>query len=207
MTILSLFIIVLVMFLYFAGIFDSKVERLLFKERYLNEYELETFTLLNFLSNIWILMSSKEIFNLEEPHILLINKRKYIISKVIAYLMLYLIVFISIYGIYQVVLVLMYGFVKFNYLYIIHLSLNVVLIHSFIVFISGKSKSVIKMVLLVVLLFALDQLKNTNLSYLKLIHFYYPTLTLIKPNFSYLHVILVSLFYYSCSFYKFEILI
>lgn len=192
------------MLLYFAGLFDGKIERLLFSERYLKEYERETFTFLNILIIILVLMGSKEIYLLDEPHILLINKRKYIVSKAVAYLFFYWIIFIVIYFLYQVVLISIYGFRQFNYYFLINLLLNIALNHSVILLISGKTKSILKIILFLMLLFLFNKVKEINISYISNLELFYPSLALSLPKAGYVHVILISVFYYALAFFKHE---
>lgn len=205
LTSLSLILVVLMMFLYFGGLLDGSIERILFKERYLFDYELETFTLLNVLIIIWVLMGTKEIYLLDEPHILLINKSKYLISKAVAYLLFYFIIFSLMYFLYQIVLVSLYGFMRFNYYFLIHLLLNIFLVHSVVLLISGKTRSILKMILLIIILFSLDQLKGLKLEYFKNISLFYPSLSQRRPNEGYLHIILISLFYYLLALFRHEL--
>lgn len=203
-TTIVVMVFVVVMILYLGGALDTEVERLLFRDRNLLELKYETFTLLNLLALIWVLMGTKEIFLLEEPHILLINKTKYLISKAITYLLFYLLLFMVFYGLYQLVVVYLYGFINFDYKYIIHLALNINLIHSILLLLSGKTKNIMKMILLIIVLFALDKLKEINNFTFNIIDMFYPLLSLDYPYNGYGHVILISIFYYILAIIKHE---
>lgn len=199
-----LVIVVVLLFFYFGGFLEAPLERLFFEKEYLFEYQVETFTLLNLLAIIWVLMGTKEIYLLDEPHIFIINKRKYIISKAIAYLIFYQLIFLLFYSLYQLVLVALFGFMNFDYSYLWHLLLNVFFLHGFVIFISGKTSSVIKMILLIVLLFSLDKLKGIDFRGVNLLSCFYPTLSLTKPKKGYLEIVLTGLFYYFSGFFKHE---
>ncbi len=203
-TSIILITIVFLMFAYFGGIFDSKIERLLFRDRYLLEYEIETFTLLNILSIFLVLMGTKELYLLDEPHVLLLNKRKYLISKSISYLLFYFLIFFIFYFLYQIVIVLLYGFIKFNYDYLIHLLLNIFLIHSLTLLISGKTKSMLKMILMLIVFFILTKIEELNFYALNNIYLFFPIKTLKKPTEGYLHQVLISIFYYILAIFKHE---
>ncbi len=201
--ILSLiFLILWVLFFYLGGGFEHKLERILHLETYIYEYEQETFTLLNLLMAFFIINMSRDIFLLDEPHILLIHKPKYIVSKMITYLMYYLLMILIAYGVYQVMYVILFGFHRFNYTYIIHLMLNAFLIHGITILILGQGKAILKTIVILMLFLLLDRLVYLSHPYFEIMHFFYPIKTLNYPNLGYLHSVLYLLILYTLSYHK-----
>ena len=110
MLILSLIFVVLWCF-YLGGGFESKVERILNLKMYISEYNEETFKLLNILISFFIINLSKDIFILDEPHIFIISKKKYLITKIIAYLLYYFILICIFYAVYQLSMLFFMGLI------------------------------------------------------------------------------------------------
>lgn len=189
-------------FFYLGGGFESYIERLLHLETYQLEYELETFTLLNLIMALFIITMSKDIFLLDEPHILLIHKQKYIASKIIAYLLYYLMMSIIAYGVYQVIYVLLYGFSRFNYNYLIHLLFNVTVIHGLATLVLGQGKALLKMIVVLIVYLLLDRLIQLNHPYMDIVHFFYPVKTLLMPKLGYLHSLLYIIIIYILAYHK-----
>lgn len=201
--ILSLiFLLLWGVFFYLGGGFDGRVERLLNSNTYQLEYEQETFMLLNLLMAFFIINMSKDIFELDEPHIMIINKQAYLMTKIITYYLYYVIMIISFYAVYQVMYVLLYGFNPFNYMYIFHLLINALCIHGFSILILGQGKAILKTILLLILFLLLDRLIYLNVSWLIIINFYYPLQTLKSPILGYWHVLLYAVILYILGYYK-----
>ena len=202
MIILGIFILLWGILLYIGGFFEGKTELVLYVESYILEYNEESFQVLNLLFGFFIINASKEMLILEEPHILIINRKKYIISKAITYLIYYYILIILFYAVYQCVFVFLYGFHIFDYRHIGHLLLNATFMHGFTLLIEGKNHSFVKTIFLFILYISLDQINDIKNPFIKIIHFYYPVLDLNYPIFGYGHVMLMIVFLYSVALNK-----
>lgn len=203
MLILSLIFVVLwLVFFYLGGGFESRVERILNLKMYTHEYEEETFSLLNILISFFIINLSKDIFILDEPHIFIISKKKYLMTKIIAYLLYYFILIFIFYAVYQVIYIILYGFNPFNYRYLTSLLINSMIIHGLAILLLGQGKAILKMILMLIMYLLLDRLLLLNHSFIEIIYFYYPLTNLSYPMLGYKHIFLYVITLYISAFYK-----
>lgn len=191
-----------VLFFYMGNGFDSEVLRILEKKSYLIDFQNEAFLICNIILSIWIIGASKEIFVLEEPEILLINKPKYIKSKVLAYLIYYLFISLLLYGVYQIIVVSLYGIVKFNYIFIINLLINVSLTHLIVVLGSGNNKNILLTMIFIVIYLITNILQKTDFPFVNYFNFFIPILNLDYPTFGYLHEFLIMFLIYFIATHK-----
>lgn len=203
MLILTLIFVALwIVFFYLGGGFESKVERILNLKTYIYEYEEETFRLLNILITFFIINLSKDIFILDEPHIFIINKKKYLITKIITYLLYYFILIFIFYAVYQVIYIVLYGFNPFNYRYLTSLFVNSAIIHGLTILLLGQGKAILKMILMLIMYLLLDRLLLLNYPFIEIISFYYPLTNLSYPILGYKHIFLYVITVYILAFYK-----
>ncbi len=203
MLILTLIFVALwIVFFYLGGGFESKVERILNLKTYIYEYEEETFRLLNILIAFFIINLSKDIFILDEPHIFIINKKKYLITKIITYLLYYFILIFIFYTVYQVIYIVLYGFNPFNYRYLTSLLINSAIIHGLTILLLGQGKAILKMILMLIMYLLLDRLLLLNYPFIEIINFYYPLTNLSYPMLGYKHIFLYVITVYILAFYK-----
>lgn len=189
------------LFFYLGAGFDSYLLRILEKNNYLKEFEHEAFLVCNLVLSIWIINASKEMFIINDPNIMVINKKIYVKSKIIAYLIYYCFISILVYGMYQVIVFLLYGTVKYNYNFIIHLLFNVCLIHLIVVLVSGKNKNMLLSVIYLTIYLMFNTIIQTEFYLKRAIYFFIPYLTLNIPQLGYLHnVLLLSLLYYLAAY-------
>lgn len=181
---------------YFGSLYEPVTERLLNYKEYSNSYELDSFIAVNLLLSLWVFISSKEMFCFEEPHVWIIHKRKYVVSKIISYLLFYIGVTLLFYGIYQVIRYVSFGLKPFNYAYIIHLVLNVTLVHGITVLALGKSKSILLTIMFSLLFVLLDRIYMFDHLITKYIAFFYPVLDLNYPIYGYKHILMMVLLIY-----------
>lgn len=199
---LSIFMLLFVIFFYLGGGFDPHVDVLLDINNYQQDYHKETFTLLSFVMAFFIIHMSKDIFQLDEPHIILINKRKYIITKMMTYWLYYVLMIISFYAVYQVIFIVLYGFYPFMYFYLYHLIFNATLIHALVVLILGQGKALLKTILLLIIYLILDRILLIEHPLMRVLVFFYPITNLGEPLFGYVHLILYSALIYIIGYYK-----
>lgn len=197
-----MFIISGFLFYYLANGFDSSLLRLLETKEYLTEFENEAFLICNIILSIWIIGSSKEMFTLEEDHILLINKSKYIRSKIIAYHLYYCFICLLLYGVYQIVTVYLYGFRPFNYRFILNLLINVSLIHLSVVLAAGRNKNIFLTMIYILVFLILNTLATIDFYKKDLLMLFLPLQTLSYPINGYLHIGFILIIYYLMGCYK-----
>lgn len=203
--IIFIFLIMLIsglMFYYLGGGFDSSSLRLLELNTYLIELEHEAFLICNIALSVWIIGASKEIFLLEEDYIMIINKKRYIKSKIIAYLIYYLFIGLLLFGSYQVICFILYGPVKFNYKFLINLMINISLIHFIVVLTMGKNKNILITIIYLFIYIMLFNLLNISFLYKDYIFMFIPLLNLSYPNNGYIHTLLIIYLLYFLSYYK-----
>lgn len=190
------------LFYYLANGFDSSLLRLLEAGEYLLEFENEAFLICNIILSVWIIGASKEMFTLEEDHILLINKSKYIRSKIVAYLLYYCFISFLLYGVYQIVTVHLYGFRPFNYQFILNLIINVCLVHLIVVLVSGRNKNIFLTMIFIIIFLIFNALGTLDFYKKDLLMLFLPLQTLSYPLNGYLHIILVLTLIYFIGCYK-----
>lgn len=195
-------IVSLFLFFYLGNGFDSGLLRLLESEVYLKEFESEAFLVSNMVLSIWIIGASKEMFIVDDPHIMVINKKFYVKSKILAYLLYYMFISVLIYGMYQVVVFMLYGVVKYNYSFLIHLLLNVLLIHLLVVLLSGNNKNILVMMIYIVCYLIFSTILRSEFYLKGALEFFMPYLSLSYPSFGYLHILLMSLLIYYLGSFK-----
>lgn len=190
--ILSIILVVVTFFLLFiGGIFESPVERLIKVRAYIEDYDRESFIFLNMILSIWVMTSSKEMFNLDEPHVKLIHETKYTTSKIITYGIYYTLIAMLFFFFYQVIRALLYGMYQYPLHYLSHLIHNMLLIHALCLLFSGKNKSILTTILFTLLIIGLDRLLLIDYYILDILRFYYPIYGLNRPMFGYLHSIIL----------------
>lgn len=201
---LSVIMIIISGFLfYYLGYgFDSSLLRLLETNEYLLEFENEAFLICNIILSIWIIGASKEMFTLEEDHVMLINKKRYKKSKIIAYLLYYCFISLLLYGVYQIITVSLYGLRPFNYRFIIHLIINVCLVHLVVVFASGRNKNIFLTMIYILIFLIFNTLTTIDFYRKDLLMLFLPIQTLNHPANGYLHVLFVLLIIYLIGCYK-----
>ncbi|NLN51052.1 MAG: hypothetical protein GX149_05475 [Acholeplasmataceae bacterium] len=190
------------LFSYLSGGFETEVERLLQTSNNLIEYEEEAFLIINLLLSVWIIGASKEIFSFEEPHVVLINKTKYLKTKIIAYWLYYLFVGILIYGIYQIILVSFYSLRPFNYLFIFNLLINISITHLAVILLSGNNKNILLSMVFIIVFLLLNGLNTTEFWFNEIIFFFFPLQNLKHSSFGYLHCLVFIITTYYLAFYK-----
>lgn len=190
------------LFFYLGNGFDSYLLRLLEKNNYLKEFEHEGFLVCNLVLSFWIINASKEMFIINDPNIMVINKKKYVKSKIIAYLIYYCFISVLVYGMYQLIVFILYGTVKYNYNFIIHLLFNVCLIHLIIVLFTGKNKNMLLSVIYLIIYLIFNTIMQTEFYLKSVIHFFIPYLNLNLPKFGYIHNILSISFLYHIASYR-----
>ena len=181
---------------YFGSLYEPITERLLNYQEYSESYEKEAFIVINLLLSLWVFISSKELLCFEEPHVVTISKKKYLISKIISYLIFYLCITFLFYGIYQIIKCVSFGVNPFNYHFMLHLVLNVSIVHGITVLALGKSKSILVSILFTLLIVLLDRLTMFDNLLTKYITFFYPILDLNHPVYGYIHVLLMIVLIY-----------
>lgn len=190
------------LFFYFGAGFDSSLLRLLERDNYLKEFETEAFLVCNLILSIWVINATKEIFIINDPEIMLICKKKYVKAKIIAYLFYYCFISLLVYGMYQINVFFLYGAVKYNYHFIIHLLFNICLIHLIVVSFSGKSKNILLSVIYLICYLIFTTILKTDFYLKGVLEFFIPYLGLNEPNFGYIHNILFLLLLYYIASYK-----
>lgn len=201
-TLLLIFLLSFIVFFYLAGGFYSEAERLMLMSEYLYEYNKEAFMLINIILGFWIINSSKEMFIIDEPHVLIINKKKYIYTKIIAYYLFYMFICLFLYSIYQIVSLVLYGFRKFNYIIFVNLLFNISLTHLFILLISGSNKNILLTILLFISYMIVIGLYFINFNFVNIILFFYPFSNDLYPIYGYLHIVLINILLFTIVFYK-----
>ena len=187
---------------YFGLLYEPVTERLLNYHEYSKTYEIEAFIVINLLLSLWVFISSKELFCFEEPHVVIISKKKYIVSKITSYLIFYLSITLLFYGIYQIIRSISFGINPFNYNFMFHLVLNVCMVHGITVLVLGESKSILVSILFALLIVLLDRLNMFDNLLTKYINFFYPILDLNHPVYGYIHVLLMIILIYSLAITK-----
>lgn len=190
------------LFYYLGYGFDHFLNRLLYYNEYLLEFETEAYLLINIILSVWIIGASKEMFTLDEPHILLINKKKYINSKIIAYLLYYLFITVLLYGVYQLIVILLYGYLNFNYLFLFNLLLNVSAIHLIVVLVSGNNKNIFLTMIYITVFLIINMTLNIDFKYQEYIMFFLPLQPLSYPVYGYIHNVLLLVLVYLFSYSK-----
>ena len=191
----SILIVVTFFLLFIGGVFESYLERLIKVNEYLNDYDRESFIFLNMILSIWVMSSSKEMFNFDEPHVKLIHKGKYITSKVITYALYYVLIGTIFFFVYQVIRTILFGVYRYPFNYLGHLIHNMLLIHLLCLLFSGKNKSILTTILFTLFIIGLDRLLLVDYYLLDIFRFYYPIYDLNFPLFGYIHsIILMVLF-------------
>lgn len=190
------------LFIYLGNGFDSYLLRLLERQNYLKEFEQEAFLVCNLILCVWVIGASKEMFNINDPQIMIINKKKYITSKIIAYLLYYSFISLLIYGMYQIVVYFLYGVVKYNYDFIIHLLLNVSLVHLMIVCFSGKNKNILVTIIFIVIYLIVNTILQAEFYLKDILDFFIPYLSLKHPKMGYIHNLLMMMLLYIIASYK-----
>ncbi len=180
----------------------SEVERLLNMKELIKAYDYESFIVINLLIGFWVINAIKELFILEEPHILLIHKRKYIQSKIIAYTLFYFLVTLFIYSVYMSIRLILFGLRPFSNLFLFNLLLNILLIHLLMVVIGGKNKNILLSISLFIIFILINGLYFIDYWLLNMVLFFIPYLNFEYPLFGYVHTFLVILLLNVIAFYK-----
>lgn len=181
---------------YFGSLYEPVTERLLHYCEYSESYETDAYIVINLLLSLWVFISSKELFCFEEPHVVIISKKKYIVSKIVSYLIFYLCITLLLYGIYQIIKIISFGVNSFDYNFIVHLILNVSMVHGITVLVLGESKSILVTILFALLIVLLDRINMFDNLLTKYINFFYPILDLKHPIYGYIHVLLMIILIY-----------
>lgn len=190
------------LFFYLGAGFDSSLLRLLESNNYLKEFEHEAFLVCNLILSIWVINATKEMFIINDPEIMLINKKKYVKAKIVAYLFYYCFISLLVYGMYQIIVFFLYGVVKYNYCFIVHLLLNIFLVHLIVVSFSGKNKNILLSMIYLIIYLILSTLLQTNFYLKGILEFFIPYLSLNSPSFGYIHSLLFLFLLYSIASYK-----
>lgn len=199
---LGIFLLSFLIFFYLAGGFYSEAERLIMIAETLKEYNKESFLFINIIIGLWIINSSKEIFTLQEPHVVLINRQVYIYTKIIGYYLFYFFMCLFMYFIMQVALILLYGFRPFNYLILLNLIINILLTHLFILLVSGYNKNLLFTILFSVIYIIINGLYFINNFLIEIVLFFLPFLNHLYPIYGYYHLFLVIVLLFTLTIYK-----
>lgn len=167
----------------------------------LNEYDKESFLIINIIVGLWVINASKDIFSLNEPHVYLIDKSKYIRSKIVAYYLFYGFITVFLYGVYQIVKISFYGFRPFDYLILINVLFNLLFIHLLVVILNNRSRNVLFTVILFIVYLLLNGLYFINHWFIDMLLIFIPFLNYSYSLYGYTHIILILINLYIISVY------